>query len=213
MTNTGGAVLPTSYLGPRQSVYACPCYNRVHGWFSLNMQRAGSSSISSGSYAYNGYGWVTAWDYNPPVELFSQGLGGILLSDPTGLGTPIYRATSENQVVCPSDMIAFGDAPFARPDQSWQVGISSGFLLYNQVFPNFHYFYNEVVRSQPANANDPIVRLMAQRHGGRWNVGFCDGHVENLRGKDLFDFSNPNVARRWDSDHQAHNAGWAPPPR
>jgi prepilin-type processing-associated H-X9-DG protein len=49
------------------------------------------------------------------------------------------------------------------------------------------------------------------RHNARWNVGFCDGHVENLAPNDLFNLSKDSVARRWNIDHEPHNEDWRPP--
>jgi len=213
ITNTGPDNLPTTYLGPPQSVFACPSYNRMHGYFHIFTDYYGWASASVGSYAYNSTGWVIAWGFQPPVELFSQGLGGILMST-SGTQPMLYKPTLESRVVSPSDMIAFGDATFGGSvNGSWLPGTPPwGDLLYSKTFELFAHVYDEVIRGGPANASDPTAGLTAQRHGGRWNVTFCDGHVENLRSKDLFDFTNPNVARRWNSDDQAHNKGWAPPP-
>lgn len=203
-----------SYLGARQNVFACPGYNRVRGWFSLATQASGAASISAGSYAYNAYGWLNAWEFEPPTELWNQGLGGIDLTPGSYLNPADVKATPENRVLSPADMISFGDAPFLRPDQAVQTREPpGGTLLYSKAFSSspFSSFYNEVVRNIAFNATDPTVRQTLARHGGRWNVGFCDAHVENLRGKQLFDFSNPMVARRWNSDHQPHNTGWVVP--
>lgn len=209
-TNAGG--FPVSYLGPPQSVYACPGYNRVRGFFSLRKEVVAMASYSFGSYAYNGDGWLNAWSSFPiPAELWSQGLGGILMSPP-GPGSLLYRATPETLVVHPSDMIGFGDAPFDKDPAAFSPGYPPvALLLYGDALASYPSLYNEVILGRPAYAGDPIPGLTTQRHGGRWNVGFCDGHVENLRAVDLFDFSNPTVARRWDSDNQPHNKGWEPP--
>ena len=207
VTNTGFDIhLTSSYLGPRQNVFACPGYNRVRGAFWYRIQHSGAASISFGSYAYNYQSWLEAWGFQAPPELVDQGLGGLVISavDYT------FRPTPETRVVCPSDMVGFGDAPFGRPVDSRGLDFPpSGSLLYSFVlFPSF---YNEVFRGKAADANDRTLTLMAGRHAARWNVSFCDGHVENLRARDLFDFSNAMVARRWNSDHQPHNAGWVPP--
>jgi hypothetical protein len=50
----------------------------------------------------------------------------------------------------------------------------------------------------------PAVPYMKQRHGARWQVVFCDDHVENLSIKALFDPRDNNVVRRWNRDHQPH---------
>ena len=194
------------YLGPRQSIFACPGYNRVRGLFWFHRQTFGAANVSFGSYAYNCESWLEAWGFQPPPELSGQGLGGV----PTPQNAFIYQLKSENAVLCPSDMIAFGDSPFRRPVFSWDVSDPpNASLLYTlELFPNL---YNEVIRGKPADGNDNTINLTARRHGARWNVSFCDGHVENLRAGDLFDFSNAMVARRWNSDHQPHNVGWVPP--
>jgi prepilin-type processing-associated H-X9-DG protein len=70
--------------------------------------------------------------------------------------------------------------------------------------------YDELARGLPAG--DPAAKANQQRHAGRWNVGFCDGHVENLRPSDLFNLSNSVVAMRWNNDHQPHLQGWMPTP-
>ena len=69
--------------------------------------------------------------------------------------------------------------------------------------------YREIMLGQPAD--DPLVHAYRLRHGAKWNVGFCDGHVENLKPNNLFDLSKESVARRWDFDHEPHNTGWHPP--
>ena len=70
--------------------------------------------------------------------------------------------------------------------------------------------YSQTVMGQPPG--DPSVQAMRGRHGGRWEIGLCDAHVENLRGVDVFNIGNLVVARRWNMDDQAHVAGSGPPP-
>ena len=43
-----------------------------------------------------------------------------------------------------------------------------------------------------------------QRHGGRWNVLFCDGHVQTLTTRALFDYSQDAVLQQWNYDSQPH---------
>ncbi len=47
-------------------------------------------------------------------------------------------------------------------------------------------------------------KAMLQRHGGRWNEVFCDGHVENRTLNDLFDFRKDDVSKLWNRDNQVH---------
>lgn len=208
LTSTGdGFTMRPPYLGPRRSIFACPGYNRVRGVFWFHFHDGSSSgNVAFGSYSYNGDSWLRAWGFQPPRELSGQGLGGFPISE----FSAAYKLRSESEVASPSDMIAFGDGIFWRPVYAYSVedpphaSLEYDFIL-------FQSFYNEVFRGKPADGNDNTIGLMARRHGERWNVSFCDGHVENLRARDLFDFSNAMVARRWNSDHQPHNVGWVPP--
>lgn len=214
---SGANGFPDSYLGPSKGVYACPGYNRARGLFFYYGKRVtASAAYSYGSYAYNGDGWLYAWtpDATTPPELWSQGLGGIVVSDPNqsvGHGqSGVYRATPENRVIHPSDMIAFGDSPFDSVTATWGFPPAAS-IIYRQAFAVYPALYDEAILGEPASAGDLICQLTAQRHDGRWNVSFCDGHVENLRAAGLFDLSNQAVARRWNSDNQAHNKGLTMP--
>ncbi len=182
-TNGSGSSQQPTYLGPRQSVWACPAYNRLKGFFGDNYQY-------SGSYGYNLDGTG-----GPGTTLGNLlGLGG----DPEGIVTP-GTAISENSVVNPSDMIAAGDTVLMGFGGSVQ-GIE---FLDNPFFPDI-FWAAELMSGEPAS--DLGVQGMARRHVGRWNIGFCDGHVENLRTKDLFNADNAGVARRWNNDNQPHMA-------
>lgn len=191
---SGSAALPLSYLGARSSVYACPGYNRVRGQFKSS--GGPSSEIECGSYGYNAYG--------VPVGGLDVNWGGLAGTANQQGSAPIR----EIQVVSPSDMIGMTDAVFIP--SAWHVlwaGVPSGHMNLSAAFENP--WYSEVMKGLPVD--DPIVQAIPRRHGGRWNVGFLDGHVENLRAKSLFDASNPDVARRWNNDHQPHNERWIRP--
>jgi prepilin-type N-terminal cleavage/methylation domain-containing protein/prepilin-type processing-associated H-X9-DG protein len=186
-----------TYLGPRSGVWACPTYNALQGaFYNPNVEW----SFGRGAYSYNtagtglltgpGYGWAPD---SPPLGL--GGRGSFLNLAPT----------RESQVLSPSDMIALSDAPF--DDQLYNM---LGGLSYLDTAIEYPMTYNEAVRGLPPS--DRAVKANRQRHDGRWNVGFCDGHVENLRTSDLFSLSNSAVAMRWNVDHQPHTQGWAPSP-
>lgn len=187
-----------SYLGPPRTAWACPGYNRVKGEFT--------SDGVFGSYGYNGFGFSGQGD-----PMF--GLGAlVLVSDPGGRAVPVH----ENDLASPSDMIAITDAAFVP--QSFSPSSSEGLdgLVYLPVAARSSAFseaiYNEIMHGSPAD--DPAVPAMQQRHDGRWNALFCDGHVENLQPKGpkgLFDFQYGTVAQRWNTDHQPHISGFTPP--
>jgi type II secretory pathway pseudopilin PulG len=188
-TNVNGSLV---YLGTRQSVYACPGYNRVRGQFHPN--RYDNGWISRGSYGYN-TGGATHND-NSVV-----GLGGHVVQQQGNPG--VIVATRENQVVCPSDMIAMTDAPFYY--QNWSEGPTKapGGLFDLSAIWSFGGLINEVLFGLPAD--DPFVQAIPRRHAGMWNVGFAEGHVESLKGNRLFDISKSENAQRWNIDHMPHN--------
>jgi prepilin-type processing-associated H-X9-DG protein len=70
--------------------------------------------------------------------------------------------------------------------------------------------YNATLFGLPAG--DSSINAMKQRHNGKWNVAFCDGHVESLRPTNLFSITKVFVAQRWNYDHQPHNWLLSPAP-
>ena len=189
------------YLGPRNSVYACPGYNRARGVFEAYSGGFpnGIISVDSVSYGYNF--WGTAWINEGSDNAVPLGLAGDRPEDEGSIYFHNLTPLRENQVLKPSHMIAFGDAPFSENRGTF---IRGTLVLSEGCFPSQS--YNEAVLGQPAG--DVFVKAIAQRHSGRWNVGFCDCHVENLRAKELFGIRNPAVASRWNNDNQPHNSGW-----
>ena len=172
-----------SYLGPGRGVYACPGYNRVRGLFHPWPR----IEALCGSYAYNQDG---------SAAMNGMGLGGYW--DEAGA---LWKPTPEAQIVSPSDMVALGDSVLA-PGQSPAVG----FHWLNLAFSTSAYkggLYQALTSG--SQGGDPAVQASLQRHGGRWNMGFCDGHVESMRAKDLFDSLNANATKHWNTDDQAHH--------
>jgi prepilin-type N-terminal cleavage/methylation domain-containing protein/prepilin-type processing-associated H-X9-DG protein len=189
------------YLGSQNSPWTCPGYNRIRGW------SGGTNGMGEfASYGYNTEGSV------PDHERL--GLDGYY-SDNGGENATIYsRSVRESEVVAPSDMIAIGDAPVVLDaNRKPQVGgalppVYAWFDL--SFFVEHRANYDAVMNGTPGN--DTAVRAMQQRHRGRWNIGFCDGHVESLKPAALFDVRNPVVMQRWNNDHQPHNQGLVIPP-
>ena len=132
------------------------------------------------------------------------GLGG----DSTPGARPIMpenlRLIREDEVVHPSDMIAVGDAILSTDfnDRAGWRGLN-GWSELNPI-------HNQSIRKEiglPYGDRaeiDSDLRVMRARHGGRWNVVFCDGHVENLTMERLFDFRRENVLKRWNRDNLPH---------
>jgi prepilin-type N-terminal cleavage/methylation domain-containing protein/prepilin-type processing-associated H-X9-DG protein len=175
------------YQGAKYSIWACPGYNRLRGEF----------------FDANGFWYATSYGYN---DMGSDswvdsgwGLGGYAVNerDPSTTWIP----TRQSQVVCPSDMIAMGDATlYVDVNNNLGVPISGVFRLNMAVWER--QYWDAVMLGLPAG--DSAVKGMKQRHSGRWNVFFCDGHIETLRPSDLFDLRKPLLAQRWNNDHQSH---------
>src|SRR5262249_10088167 len=114
----------------------------------------------------------------------------------------------ESDIRNPSDMLAFAASillPASFPDPN--SAPRGSFFLSDAFFPPI---YNSILFRKPTD--DEAIKKYPQRHLGRWNVVFCDGHVEYLRAKNLFEITRPEVARRWNYDDQPHNEQWHPPP-
>ena len=127
------------------------------------------------SYGYNHTGSVQS----PTTVLandWSFGLGDWYMSGP--------QPVKEGAVLKPSEMIGLGDCvPFTPPRvtmiQHWgRFDLSGGMR-------------------RPILAEDlDLSRSLARRHSARWNIWFCDGHIENLKTEQLF-VGKPEVLRRW----------------
>ena len=185
-----------TYLGPRNGVYVCPSYNRGRGRFDLSAMPpviALRGEYRVGSYGYNDNGTVGS-TLNP------TGLGGGWDGTRPNI-TKTY--TRETKVLSPSDMVCMGDAfvwstiPPISGDQSLDWFFVS--YMYCEVT------LSPVVWPYGTGTTDFAIQFVKQRHNARWNIAFCDGHVENLRGLDIFNISNSVVAQRWNADHQPHN--------
>ena len=200
-----GQSLLSAYLGPTRSVWACPGYDRLHGLF----YKFGYGTIY-GSYGYNTAGFSSTSGYLP------YGLSARFVSTGTN---EVFMPVRENSVQSPSDMIAMADSPLLpQQDTTWLwPGAVAGMVNLTPYSPMGwndgvgRPMYDEIIHGIPSS--DPAVSAMRQRHMARWNVVFCDGHVENLQPqgpKGLFDFQYETVARRWNADHQPHNEGFKP---
>ena len=190
---------PAAQITPKNGVYRCPSY--------LNARklpdRIGSLSLEwqiFGSYGYNAWGVSFSW------PMAAYGLGGKLLN-PHPYTEADYQPTLDSRVLRPSLMISIGDAPFTYvEDVTARVGyadISSGLLIFQ--------VYGIPPANQIAYAKDEWSAV-SKRHNGRWNVSFCDGHVDNMQTAALFQTSRNDVLGRWNYDNQPHGELLAPHP-
>ncbi|MCS1406857.1 MAG: Type II secretion system protein G [Verrucomicrobia subdivision 3 bacterium] len=155
-----------------------------------------------GSYGYNANGTKMR-----PSHL---GLGGAFAAlaasqEPEKQFTVRVIRIKESRVRTPSDMIAIGDAHlvWARPaiiknlygiDISQATYSGTGLLDIN--------FRNSFQRALwPPTPQ--IIKSTKRRHSGRYNVGFCDGHIEGIHRSKLFSLTDDTL-RRWNNDNEPH---------
>jgi prepilin-type N-terminal cleavage/methylation domain-containing protein/prepilin-type processing-associated H-X9-DG protein len=179
--------------GPVPStIQVCPSYARLRGILD---DGAGGSC-----YAYNNIGFV------PSVTLGKQlGLGGAggVIAKNGNLSEVLpndIRLTRDDEVLRPSDMLAFGDALLgdfpASPDSF------VGYLDLCEPWSEIEYELGYTTDTFGGWA-PPSLAWVKRRHAWRWNVAFCDGHTEHHRTRELFG-RQENVVKRWNRDNQPH---------
>lgn len=192
LTNHVGAVWWGGWQSPplqnmeRKGIQSCPSHARV--WRSR-----------SGSYGYNVRG-VHYGGLDQPIWL---GLAGDLAAT-SPLAT---RAIRDSEVLAPSEMIAIGDASVSPKELSGRPQDWADPRLAPWDPVPWYEIKRNALRDLSAASSEPLRALLPKvqrRHGGRWNVVFCDGHVETLRSGALFDVRRGEVARRWNRDNLPH---------
>ncbi len=159
---------------PRANSFECPAVER----------RQGARSWQHVTYGYSDEGYAF------------QGLGEKLI--------PMWSswrsvAVRDGDVAQPAELMALGDGitrvryGFLRTGgiglRRWQVSGTLG--LWGDAWAT-------VTELQEG---DQIVRRL---HDGRPNVGFCDGHVERVPLRILFEETSDGALARWNRDHQPH---------
>lgn len=134
--------------------------------------------------------WVTrSYGYNVAgYNNFGVGLGGLSMQP--------GDITRESEVKNPSQMIAAGDALFGT--------------LIAYVVPTFQYLAR-VDNPMIAGLFNPEQDLLSKvhkksekMHDRRGNVLSCDGHIESLSLKTLFQDVDDTALKRWNRDNEPH---------
>ena len=187
-------ILVESYTGPKyrrvqngvaadsEGIRACPGYARLRS-------RTGNHPSPVGSYSWN-----------------PNGLGD--RESPSFLNPGPLNVFQEIGAVNPSDLICLGDAliwTFVNQDPSWPRILIEGTVLSPvsspamALWPEFG-----LLPKLEVPEGDEWRKLTRRRHGGRFNITFCDGHVENLKPQNLFDVRRDDVLKRWNRDNLPH---------
>ena len=169
-------------------LYACPAYR--------GLTIAGNSSaVPIGSYGYNATG--------VQFGLSPYGLGGFLLNPSDTNSVQVIR---DNAVAVPSDMIELGDANlmWVAPVVLKDLYGVDGSTTYDG-FARLDISSRDEEESPSFFSSQAIQAATQQRHGGRFNVTFCDAHVESVLDAKLFEKTDLSLSR-WNNDHQPHTA-------
>jgi prepilin-type N-terminal cleavage/methylation domain-containing protein/prepilin-type processing-associated H-X9-DG protein len=157
-------------------VFLCPDY---HGPTGVPRYSA-AGGVLAGSYGYN------AW----PVDFSLANW----LTD-----SPGPNPVRESQVVAPSDMIESGDVNLGWYDpKDYPGGVGPGrpagvgALIKNA--DNWWPGSNPIAKAT-------VKAEVARRHGGRYNVNFCDGHNESILSAKLYS-TNDAALRRWNWNNE-----------
>jgi prepilin-type N-terminal cleavage/methylation domain-containing protein/prepilin-type processing-associated H-X9-DG protein len=140
------------------------------------------------SYGYNGGGFGSSWTT-------VLGLGGQLLNPNTEDLPDNIRLIRECEVRAPCDLIAIGEALI------WSRGGGKARLTMEGLTPNsletqvdLGLIHND---EQMTEGDLSFFRgAVKRRHGGRWNMLFCDGHIENGKTGEWFDTRKEATRKR-----------------
>lgn len=189
------------------SVWACPSYQRGGGVFARG--ETTDQNLALGSYGYNGSGAAS------PGSTARYGLGETIWTTSGGTLQPaITHSLRPSQVVAPSRMIALGDTPL-------HVGADASFLLLSKQTYGLPFLseglFNLAVQMEAAAPGYDLVATpalmdrsamdqsaMRKRHRARWNLAFCDGHVEQLRARQFYNQGDSQQNVLWNYDHRPH---------
>ena len=184
------------YTGMRwtNKLYVCPDYK------GLSVD-GNDDAAPLGSYGYNANGTKFT-----PSDL---GLGGVLtkvsIDDTAEMAEQNMLRIKESKVVSPANMIALGDAHLIWSPKGMTLE------LYGIDLPKDNYSGMGLLDINSRNGveqsgwpgRDGIVKATLRRHGSRYVVTFCDGHVESIPRDQLFLKSDATL-RRWNNDNEPH---------
>jgi len=192
---------------PEPGIQVCPGLGRTTRLVNPYSPR---ELLALGSYGYNQYGvgpppWDCVWAYSGKL-----GLGGERFRPgfaPTGRKD--LRPIREDEAVNPSDLIAIGDAIVGSV--YWGGADYSDAAWANEALTPDDIAIRVILGMIPSPSEPPTAHTAAdvkamraelqRRHGGKWNVLFCDGHVESLTTANLFDTRKASVRMRWNNDN------------
>ena len=184
---------------PINSVYHCPSYDRLPGWYN-------GMPVGFVAYGYNING-IGLGALGATATFSGLGLAARAGTYPNNdLLNPAFPPIREGDVANPANMIAMGDSRL-----QWLTGVTGGTPLSHKPFiagsPWLH--PHHIL----GGFGDLNIGIYQRRHGARFNILFCDGHVETLRISDLFTSRSDAILARWNNDGRPYRefvggSGW-----
>ena len=158
------------------------------------------NAVALGSYGYNAFGVKLGYSSLGLGGTFSHTLISGDLDDVPSEGSRI----SDGDVRSTANMIAVGDATLiwmTKPMVKILYGEdgvdgASGMAHLDINYRNF-------VQRKAYPLSNKIIDATEARHGGQYNISFCDGHVEALNRTRLHERSF-RALRRWNNDNRPH---------
>jgi prepilin-type N-terminal cleavage/methylation domain-containing protein len=181
---------------PVNSIYHCPGFDRLPGLYGPNPNDADA-------YAYNVTG--VGWNMEPDSMTTWSGLGlaGHAVAFHYPVPGPLPQPIREAEVARPANMIGIGDAQLFRII----TPVGTGRVLR----PFFMGEQRLLLVPIPAGQTSGTFQNLGlgdgvyqRRHRTRFNVVFCEGHVETLKISDLFTTKSDAILARWNNDGQPH---------
>jgi prepilin-type processing-associated H-X9-DG protein len=134
------------------------------------------------SYGYNCEG-VSIPASKTPTELWGRlGLAGnYIYAGKRLIGVSPIKDT---EVKNPAQMIAIGDGTPVAFDRANLIGGDPNLYMIPHLIGNKNAF--------------------SKRHNDKWNLVFCDGHVQTFKAKDIFNQKENSVRKLWNRDNEPH---------
>ncbi len=188
------ALMPYTSCGWTSQLYRCADYK------GLTIE-GNDRGVPLGSYGYNANGVK----FTPS----SLGLGGVLSKVLINVNLDSISAgslrVSDSAIKVPSDMMALGDATLI-----WTpAGLQRALYQHQSTQDSYDGMAlldinsrNGVERANYAGSPG-IIRATLARHNGRYNIAFCDGHVQGIARNALF-LQTESALDRWNNDHEPH---------
>jgi prepilin-type N-terminal cleavage/methylation domain-containing protein/prepilin-type processing-associated H-X9-DG protein len=188
------ALYPYTSSAWTNQLYLCPDYK------GLTMD-GNDDAVPVGSYGYNANGVK----FTPSLLGLGGPLAKISFSGPSDELAGMSLRIKETQVIAPADMIAIGDATLI-----WHPAIFVRAYFGHTVAADSYDGMSLLDINSRNGVEQPnyagsagVISATLKRHKGRYNIVFCDGHVESIRRQQLFE-NVDSALRRWNNDNEPH---------